>query len=129
MRFPVLSCRSHCANVIVFVYKGRSAHHVQLLYACRLLPGAPAKDSNFFKISWMPYKSKRPVRSVGAEEIITALEVVEEGKMLNAELSKLLAISLPITIVVASNNLYASPSTQRHSADKSTRDDAGIIFF
>lgn len=80
-------------------------------------------------LSWISHKSKRPVRSIAAAEILAAFEVIDEEKTLKTALSNLLLIPVLLVIIVDSKDLYTSLSTRRNSIDRSIRADVNYIRF
>lgn len=52
-------------------------------------------------VSLSNQKSKRPVRSIDASEILAAEEAIDEGKILAYALSLVLGIRFPLYLVVA----------------------------
>ena len=47
-----------------------------------LLIGDFKAGSVFHTLNWFSHKSKRPVKSIGAAEILAAGEAIDEGKVL-----------------------------------------------
>lgn len=120
---------SHSVTIAIFADAGRLTDHGQLSYISGLLLGPLQKGSIFHVLSWMSHKSKRPVRSIGAAEILAASEAIDEGKTLKTALSTLLAIPVRLIIIVDSKDLYTSLSTRRNSIDRSIRADVNVIRF
>lgn len=67
-------------SVLVFSDAGRTSDHGQLCFIAGLLVGELTEGSIFHSVSWSSRKSKRPVKSVGAAEILAAGEAIDEGK-------------------------------------------------
>ena len=69
-------------SVVVFSDAGRTSDHGQLCYIAGVLFGGLKEGSIFHTVSWSSRKSKRPVKSVGAAEILAAGESIDEGKII-----------------------------------------------
>ena len=121
--------KSGCHNISILVFSdaGRVIDRGQLSFFAGLLIGPFAQDSQFYVLSWSSHKSKRPVKSVGAAEILAASEAIDEGKVLKQALSTLLGIPLRLIIALDSLDLFTALSTQKNSIDKSIRADVNVI--
>ena len=73
------------------------------------------------------HKSKRPVKSIGASEILAAVEAIDERKVLKKAMSKLLGISLRLVVTLYSRDFFTSLSMQTNSIDESIRTDVNCI--
>lgn len=91
--------------------------NVQLSYVTGLMIGEFKMDTIFHTISWASRKSKRPVKSIGAAEILAASESIDEGKTLWKAFSCLPGIEVEVHLVLDTKDLYTSLSTQRNSID------------
>lgn len=111
------------------VFSDAAKHHDrgQLAYVAGLLLDDPASGWIFHVVAWSSHCAKRPVRSIGAAEILAAGESIDEGKMLAATLGAVFNSSIPFEIILDSSDLFTSLSTQRQSIDKSTRADVNVI--
>lgn len=128
IRYPApIANTSATASILVFSDAGRLTDHGQLSYFAGLLIGPFAQDSLFYVLSWMSHKSKRPVKSVGAAEILAASESMDEGKILKKTMTKVLQVPLRLIVALDSRDLFTSLSTQRNSIDKSIRADINVI--
>ena len=110
-------------TVCVFADAGRLQDHGQLSFLCGVLLGPLVIDAPFYTVSWISHKSKRPVRSTAAAEILAVGEAIDEGKVVKATLSELLGISLKLMVLTDSKDLYNSLSTQQNATDRSVRAD------
>lgn len=77
----------------------------------------------------MSHKSKRPVRSIAAAEILAASEEIDEGKVIKYAFSTLLLTPVRLLIIVDYYDLYISLSKRRNSIDTSIRADVNVIRF
>lgn len=59
----------------------------QLAYVCGLLNCDLKLNSTLNTISWSSHKGEKPVKSIGAAELITAAEAIDEGKLLKKRLN------------------------------------------
>lgn len=127
--FPKPSKGPHTVTIAVFADAGRLTDHGQLCFVSGLLFGPLALNSTFHTLSWMSHKSRRPVRSIAAAEVLAASEAIDEGKILKSTFSTLLSSPVRLVIIVDSKDLYTSLSTRRNSVDKSIRADVNLIRF
>jgi len=67
-------------SVLIFSDASRPCDYGQLGYVAGLLIGEFGSGSVFHTLSWTSHKSKRPVKSIGADEILAAGEAIDEGK-------------------------------------------------
>lgn len=114
-------------SVLVFSDAGRTTDHCQLCFIAGLLIGDMTNGSIIHTVSWSSRKSKRPVKSVGAAEILAAGEAIDEGKLIAQSYSMILGFQLDLIIVLDSKDLFYSLSTQRNSIDKSIRANVNVI--
>lgn len=116
---------AHTMSISIFADAGRVVDHGQLCFISGLLIGPLAINSVFHTLSWISHKSKRPVRSVAAAEILAASEAIDEGKILNTTITTLTGIPVSCKLLSALSTsihpyqLVATPSTSR-SGLKST---------
>lgn len=80
-------------------------------------------------ISWISHKSKRPVKSVPAAEIMAATEGIDEGKMVANAYSEIMDMVIRMRLCVNSKDLFTSVSSKRNSIDCSICGDVGCIQF
>lgn len=117
------------SNVAILVFSDASRSHDtgQLCYIAGLLFGTMNAKSVFHTISWSSRKSKRPVKSIGAAETLSAGEAIDEGKLLAKTFEFLLNVQVPLWIAVDSKDLFTTLSTCRNSVDRSIRGDVSVI--
>lgn len=120
---------NHGFSIIVFSDASRLIDHGQLAFICGLLIGDLKSGSVFHTISWSSHKSKRPVKSIGAAEILAAGAAIDEGKLVRKAFQKLLNVDVTLSIAVDSKDLFTTLSTCRNSADRSIRADVNVIRF
>ena len=116
-------------SVVVFADASKSNENGQLGIVTGLLIGDLCEGSVLHNISWISHKSKRPVKSVPAAEILAAAEGIDEGKMISGAYSEIFNMKVDLKIFVDSKDLFTSLSTQRLSIDRSIRGDVGSIRF
>ena len=116
-------------SALVFADAGKTEDHGQLSYIGGILLGPLKKGSRFYPLSWSSRKSKRPVRSIGAAEILAVGEAVDEGKVIKSVTSNLLGTNVKLLVATDSKDLFNALSTQRNSIDKSIRADVNLIRF
>lgn len=85
------------------------------------------QGSLFYMVLCSSHKSKRPVQSIKAAEIVAASEAMDEGKMLKMAMISLLCNCIPLLFALESRNLLMSLSSQRNSVDKSIRADVDVF--
>ena len=83
--------------------------------------------SIFHTLSWYSHKSKRPVKSIGAAEILAAGEAIDEAKVLVKAYQVLFGIHIDLLLALDSKDLFDTLSTCRNSADRSIRADVSVI--
>lgn len=113
--------------LLAFADASKGDSNGQLGILTGLLVAKLAKDSIFHCTSWLSHKSKRPVKSVPAAEILAAGEAIDEVKSIAHAYSELLDRHIDIHLCVDSKNLFSSRSTQRNSIDRSIRADVACI--
>ena len=116
-------------SVCVFADAGRLCDQAQLFYICGILLGPLENYSPFYTVSWMSHKSRRPVKSIAAAEILAVGEGIDEGKMIKYALSDILGIEIKLIAVTDSKDLFNSLYTQRNATDRSVRADVNVIRF
>ena len=114
---------------MVFADADRHESHGQLCYIAGLLLGPLKSDSTFYTISWPSHKSRRPVKSIGAAEILPVGEAIDEGKVLKSAISVHIGQKLQLVVITDSKYLFNSLATQIISIDKSFRADLNVIRF
>lgn len=114
-------------SVVVFSDAGRTCDDGQLCFIAGILFGTLSEGSIFHTVSWSSRKSKKPVKSVGAAEILAAGESIDEGKVIAHTYSLLLGFKVKLPIALDSKDLFQTLPTQRNSIDKSIRADVNVI--
>lgn len=114
---------------MVFSDAGRIVDHGRLFCIADILLDDLTYGSTFQVLSSSSHKSKFPVHSTGAAQILAAGEAVDEGKVLRDGVQILMDTTVALWISVDSKGLYTSLSTQRTSIDKSSCADLNIIRF
>lgn len=104
--FPKPVLGSHTLYIAIFSDAGRLSDHRQLPYISGLLIWSLALNYVFHTVSWMLHKSKRPVKSISAAEILVASEPINEGNVLQSTLSTLTETPVRLVIILDSNDVY-----------------------
>lgn len=78
-------------------------------------------------MSCSSHRAKRPVSSIGAAEILTAVEAIEEGKIIAQTLSSLYSTTVPLIVAIDSMDLFTSLSTHPNSTEKSNSADFNVF--
>lgn len=116
-------------SVLVYADASKIDENGQLGVTTGLLVGDMKEGSVFHNISWLSHKSKRPIKSVPAAEILAASEGIHEGKMIASVYSEIFQMEISLRLFVDSKDLFTSLSSQRLSIDRSIRGDVGSIRF
>lgn len=90
----------------MFSYAARLLSQGKLCSIARLLIGYLTEGSIFHTLSWSSSKSKRPVRSVYAAEILAVGEAIDEGKNIAHAYNKLLGRKVDLLIALDSKDLF-----------------------
>lgn len=117
----------HKVALLVLSDAGRAAEHVQLSYQARLLLGDMQKESPYHVISRRSNMSRRPVRSIGASEILAAREDIDEGKMLARTMSSIFNSDNPLVVSLNICDLFPLHITQRNTVQKIIRCNVNMI--
>lgn len=72
-------------------------------------------------------KSRSPIGSIGAAEIVAAREAIDERNMLARNMSSIVNVRIPVIVALDRGDLFTSHSTQRNSVNKSIRCDFNVI--
>lgn len=67
-------------------------------YVIGLLVENALKGSSFHKLTWASHKSYRPVKYIGAAEILAAGEAIDEGKVIARSCDLLLGIHIDVLV-------------------------------
>lgn len=78
-------------------------------------------------LSWISHKSRRPVKSTAAAEILAAGEAIDEIVVLRPAIESLYQVKVRTAVLADSKDLYGPLSSQRHPRDKSVRGDVNAI--
>lgn len=103
-----LENKSYPLSILVFADASRNEDYGQLGYVAGLLTGDFELGSIFHVLSWSLHKSKRPLKSIRAAEILAAVEAIEEGKLLASAYKKLLGIHIDLIIALDSKDLFGT---------------------
>lgn len=124
-----IDTQAYDLSVLVFSDASWTDENGQLGVITGLLVGEMKQDAIYHPISWISHKSKRPVKSVPAAEILAASEGIDEGKSVAAAYSEIMDMDIRVRLCVDSKDLFTSLSTQKNSIDSSIRGDVGCIRF
>lgn len=116
-------------SILVFSDASRVDENGQIGIVSGLLLGELKEGTPYHILSWISHKTKRPVKSVPAAEILAASESIDEGKLLKKAYSELINVEVKLIVCVDSKDLFTSLSTQRLSLDRSIRGDVSSIRF
>ena len=116
-------------SVLVFADASKGDTYGQLGILAGRLVGNFKNSAIYHAVSWISHKSKRPVKSVPAAEILASSEAIDEAKGIAHAYSEILNIDVRVHLCVDSKNLFTSLSTQRNSVDRSIRGDVACIRF
>lgn len=119
---------THC-QCLFFANLSSVEDHGQLGILARLLVGKFKKNAIYHAISWISHKSKRPVKSVPAAEILASTEVFDEARCAANAYSEILNLDIGDHLCVDFKDLFTSLSIQRNSIDRSFRRDVACIRF
>lgn len=119
--------RQYSLTVVVFSDAERPTENAQLSHVAGLLIGQLEEGSVYHTISWQSQKSRHPVRSIAAGEILAAGEAIDEGLVLKRTFALLLDMEIELVVVLDSKDLYSSLATQRKSIERSVRADVNFI--
>lgn len=120
---------SNNLHLVSFADESHTMEGSQLCYLIGLFIGDVASGSTFYLLSWSSHKSRRPVKSTPAAEILAASEALDELVCLHSVIVRILGVPVNLWQLVDSKDLYTSLSTQRQSIDKSVRNDVNCIRF
>lgn len=81
-------------SVLVFSDASRCLDDGQFSFFADLLLGPFEEDSLLYTLSWTSHKSKCPVKSISAAEILAASESIDEGKYIKRAVSLLLSFDV-----------------------------------
>lgn len=116
-------------NLVAFADASFKEDKSQLAYVIGLVFGDVKKDSVFHLLSWASHKSRRPVHSTPAAEILAASEAIDELMMLKNALDAIFEVRVHTYVLIDSKDLYSTLSTQKNSVDRSVRAAVNCIRF
>jgi len=116
-------------SILVFSDASRTEESGQLGILTGLLVGKMQNNVIYHPLSWISHKSKRPVKSVPAAEILAAAEGIDEDKIIAQAYYELEDMDIRMRLCLDSKDLFTSLSTQRNSIDRSIRGDVSCIRF
>ena len=114
-------------TVLAYTDASKANEYGQVGVLIELLLGEMKTGSIFHAITWISHKSKRPVKSVPAPEIIAAAEGIGEAKIIAHAYRQLLNVNISVRVCLDTKDLFTSLSTQRNSIDRSIRSDIACI--
>lgn len=107
----------------------REENYGQLEASGDVLIGGLKKGSAFHALSWSLQKPSRPIKSVGAAEILGSGEATDDGKVLVKAYETLLRLGTDWGAIVDSKDLYNTFTACRKSTDRSVRADGSVITY
>lgn len=116
-------------SLVAFADASHLSDRSNLCYLIGLVFGELAQESIFHLLSWVSHKSRRPVHSTPAAEVLAASEALDDLLPLHAALQQIFNVKISLCELVDSKVLYNSLSTQRGSVDKSIRGEVNSIRF
>lgn len=117
----------HKLSVLVFTDASRTDDVGRLGVFTGMLIDEMEENAIFHAISWVSHKSKLPVKSVPAAEILAAFEGIDEGKTIAKAYTEVLDMEIKLRFALYYKDLFTSLSTQKKSIDKSIRGDVSCI--
>ena len=109
----------------MFADASRQIDHGQLGCISASLFDELDKGSTFHVISLSSRKSRRPVKSIGAAEVLAVVEDIDERKILQGVM--LPGIEIDFIVVLDSKDLFDTLSTCRNTTGRSVRADISVI--
>ena len=100
-------------HLVAFVDASHHENSSQLCYIIGLFIGPVAHGSIFHPLSCSSCKSRRPVKSTPAAEVLAASSSLDELVSLHAVLVRILGVRIKLWELFDSKDLYNSLSTQR----------------
>lgn len=91
---------------------GRLTDYGKLSFLARVLIGPVAQDSIFYSIRWTSHKSKRPIESIKAVQIMAASEATDEEKILKRTLTTVYQSKIDLIVALDMRDLFSSLSTK-----------------
>lgn len=103
IRYVDHEANNNCVfSIIVLSDASGKVDHGQLAFVCGLLMGDLKIGYIFYTISWFSQKSKRPMKIIGAAEILATGAAIDEGKLVQKAFQKLFIINVSLSIAVDS---------------------------
>ena len=119
--------KSSVLNLVAFADASHSPDTSQLCYLIGIVYGEVKQGSVFHLLTWTSHKSRRPVKSTPAAEIMAASEALDELIPLRDAFQRIVGTKVVSWELVDSKDLYNSLTTQRNSVDKSIRSEVNCI--
>lgn len=118
-------------SILSFSNISKSDYHGQIGVIAGLLVGQLENYFIFHCTSYISHKSKRPIRSTPAAEILACSESLDDARVVSKVCSELLNKKFDIRILEDSKDLFTSLSTQtqRNSIDRSIHGALAMIRF
>lgn len=116
-------------TLAAFAHSSHTDTAIQLCFIVCIVFGELKRGSVLHLLSWGSHKSRRPVRSTVAAEIIVAGETLNEIVSLLYVESEILDVTVQIAVLVDSKDLFKSLSSQGQPPDKLFRRDVNFIRF
>lgn len=116
-------------RIIAFADASHSPEGSQICYMIGTVFGEVETNSIFHILAWASHKSRRPVKSTPAAEILAASEALDVLVPLRSAMESIIGIEIEAWELVDSKDLYQSLTTQRNSVDRSVRGDVNCIRF
>lgn len=92
------------SSLLVFSAAGRQPDHSKLCYIAGLLFGDVKSGSHFNLPSLSSHMCRRPLRSIGAAEILAGGEAIDEGKGLAITLYSIYSTPIPLFLALDSRD-------------------------
>lgn len=108
-------------SILVFADASNVDVNGQIVVICGFLIGHMEAESVFHPIMWMSHKSRRPIKSLPAAEVLATVESIDEAKIIAGADSKLFQTKIRTILCVKSKALFSSLTTQRLSVGRSIR--------
>lgn len=115
--------------VCILVFSDADGHHGRdhFSFTTELQIYDLSIGSIFNAIAWLSHRAIRPVRSIGAAEILAAGDTNADDKIISVCIDALCNTTITLHIVLDTSDMLLSLSTQRTSVDKSIRTIKSVI--
>ena len=91
---------SKSLSLVAFADAGHTEESSQLCFIVGLVLGKIERGSEFHLLSWSPHRSRRPVKSTAAAEILAAGEALDEIVTLKDVLTHVWDVNLRLIVLV-----------------------------